>query len=73
MGPFKMSDSSAADELARSVAPAATARELDTDDLRGVDAELARRAAALGKPTTVTRAHRAVRRELERRDGKGGR
>ncbi|OLT22930.1 hypothetical protein BJF78_32700 [Pseudonocardia sp. CNS-139] len=71
-GPWSKPDAEGtADEFARSTAPSALAQQLDSDDLRGVDAEMVRRAAVLGKPDAVTRAHRAVRRELERRGAKG--
>ena len=42
------------------------AKDMSPEELRETDAELGRRAAALGRPDAVTPAHKAIRNELKK-------
>lgn len=57
-----------ADRLTVASNPGATAKAMSVEDLKAADQEFARRAAALGKPGQVAKAHKAVRAELAARN-----
>lgn len=64
-----MSGPHPADKLTVAGNPGATAKAMDTADLHAADAELGRRAALLGKPGQLSKAHKAVLGELAARSG----